>query len=94
MNRAHWKELLPVITAFANGDEIEHYHEIGCWRKIGNPDFTDPPSTYRIAPKPRKVWIIEYDDGAVRANETKDGLKVYTDTGRIAEYEIELPPLT
>lgn len=97
MNREHWKELLPVITAFANGEELEmnHYGDVG-WGKNNSPDFTAAPSCYRIAPKPRKVWINEYEDDGVprfKAHRTLEDADDFASEDRIACHEIELPPL-
>lgn len=50
MTREHAKELLPIITAYAEGKTIEH--DIGGWKTLENPTFRDPPERYRVAPEP------------------------------------------
>jgi hypothetical protein len=92
MNREHWKELLPVITAFANGEDIEMKCSAG-WVRISNPDFSYEPDYYRIAPKPRKVWINEYEDGTMLLCDTKDEADSLNANKFVACHEIELPPL-
>ena len=57
MNRERAKELLPIIQAFADGEEIEWKGGVGiCWRKSSG-EFADN-TEYRIKPKePREFWI-------------------------------------
>lgn len=60
MTREHWKELLPIITAFANGEDVELFDEIG--NKWGGGEklaFSEPFRSYRIKPKPREfsAWL-------------------------------------
>jgi len=95
MNREHWKELLPIITAFANGDDVEEYWmPLEDWQKEQSPTFERDPSRYRIAPKPRKAWLIDYSDGDYRiAVSEKERDEHFVHSGRIAVREIELPPL-
>jgi hypothetical protein len=93
MNREHWKELLPIITAFANGEDVQGVDH-DCWMTLNSPSFLDPASTYRIAPKPRKVWINEYNDGTMLLCDTKEEEAASLNAHRfVACHEIELPPL-
>lgn len=64
MTREHWKELLPIIQAFADGEEIQI--RVGEeWLKLTNaPLFNDKPSEYRIKPKPREIWVCIEDGTA------------------------------
>ena len=96
MTREHAKELLPIITAFANGEDVE-YNDGGKWIQLNHPSFLDEPSDYRIAPKPRKVWVNEYENGDL-GNTHKTGAAAYTESQMcslklVACHEIELPPL-
>jgi hypothetical protein len=97
MTREHAKELLPIITAFANGEDVQGFEAL-CneWITLPRPTFNDCPKAYRIAPKPRKVWVNEYPQGlALHCFPTRSeaDLSDYNKT-RIACYELELPPLS
>ena len=99
MTREHAKELLPIITAFANGEEIqvETFNKAGTWGRVEDPNFQADPSAYRIAPKSRKVWVNEYDNGDL-GNTHKDKREADAENWRcnairVACHEIELPPL-
>ena len=52
MERKNTKELLPVITAFAEGKEIQFFH-CGVWSDVPNPKFDEEPFLYRIKPEPK-----------------------------------------
>ncbi len=56
MKRQQAKELLPIISAFAEGKTIQYYYGDN-WVDIspdGAVDFSDNPSHYRIKPEPDK----------------------------------------
>lgn len=61
MNREHWKAMLPFITAFANGERVEHRSTIhGQWSNSPSLYFTDPPEHYRRAPATRlRPWRMD-----------------------------------
>ena len=100
MTREHAKELLPIITAFANGEDVQfRVSDTSNWQSREGPDFSGSPRLYRIAPKPRKVWVNIYPDdnddcdivaNCFRSKEAADNAAL---NGRIACHEIELPPL-
>ena len=93
MTREHAKELLPIITAFANGEDVEfHRLDVG-WTTIVSPSFDSEPANYRIAPKPRKVWVNEYPHGELRMHPSKEAAEERASGDRIACHELELPPL-
>ena len=52
MTREEAKELLPLITAFAEGKNIEYKNEFGSWKGTDNPLWTNH-SKYRIKPEPK-----------------------------------------
>lgn len=59
MDRARAKELLPVIEAFANGEDVQVQRGDRTWStfgEIGEPEFLDGVE-YRIKPKPREFWL-------------------------------------
>lgn len=61
MTREHAEELLPIITAFANGEEVQL--NIGSltkplWETKYNLDFSGKPDQYRIKPKPREFVLF------------------------------------
>ena len=52
MERKNTKELLPIITAFAEGKEIQFFHR-GAWNDVPYPKFDEEPYLYRIKPEPK-----------------------------------------
>lgn len=63
MTRDDVKKLLPIITAFANGETIEvslvEEHRLQLWRSTEDITFNLPRACYRIKPKPLevKLWV-------------------------------------
>ena len=49
ITRENAKLLLPIIKAYSEGKQIQHF-AFGEWRDKEYPDFTDLPSFYRIKP--------------------------------------------
>jgi len=95
--RQHWKELLQIITAFANGDDVQYRSRIiseSKWTNDPDPSFQCEDLEYRIATKPRKAWLIDYSDGDCRIALTEwERDEHFMQAGRITVREIELPPL-
>ena len=96
MTREQAKELLPIITAFANGEDVEIRTTKG-WMSLDKPHFEGTISDYRIAPKPRKVWVNEYPGfpltHSLCFHDTKEQADEEAGSNRIACYELKLPPL-
>ena len=60
MNRLRAAELLPIITAFANGEDIQKNDRImvnDAFNKWYDTDDITGKGEYRIKPKPRAFWI-------------------------------------
>lgn len=57
MTREHAKQLLPIIQAFAEGEEIEYLNTEGKWTTADYPGFSSDPERYRIKPKPREFKL-------------------------------------
>jgi hypothetical protein len=96
MTKEEAKELMPIITAFANGEDIQ-IQGGGIWNNLWSEDvsFDLPPRCYRIKPKPRKVWVNEYDNGNFSIpHPSKEEAEMYSGEGRLACHEIELPPVS
>jgi hypothetical protein len=95
MTREHAKELLPIITAFANGEDVQTLNFRGEWVDATDLTFHGSKDNYRIAAKPRKVWVNEYPNGLALhcffTREEADQADVCKT--RIACYKLELPPL-
>lgn len=53
MTRDRIKELLPVITAFAEGKTIEVKNKKNEWNEMDDPHFDADPKVYRIKPEPK-----------------------------------------
>lgn len=62
MTREEALKLLPVIQAFANGEEVQWMWRDDVWRDHENPEFGSAVN-WRIKPKPREVWVAYGDDG-------------------------------
>ena len=60
ITRENAKELLPIIKAYSEGKQIQHF-EFGEWIDKEYPNFTDLPSNYRIksVPKYRPFKSVE-----------------------------------
>ena len=61
MNRERARQLLPVIQAFADGEDIQ-FHDGDDWSDIGKEGFDaesmdDGGLEYRIKPKAREFWL-------------------------------------
>lgn len=52
MERKNTKELLPVITAFAEGKQVQFFND-GVWNDLSYPKFDKEPYLYRIKPEPK-----------------------------------------
>lgn len=58
MNRERAKELLPIIEAFANGEEIQRKAPDGEWTALLEKNVLyDTDTEYRIRPKPLEVFM-------------------------------------
>ena len=86
MKRERAKELLPVIQAFADGEEIEcrniRQRDRQDWHSINDPGWCKS-NEYRIKPEPREFWIdlterefIESGKGSKYWGEENDVIKV------------------
>jgi hypothetical protein len=93
MKREHVKELLPIIVAFANGEDVQFNNGLG-WKSSNDLEFISASKNYRMAPKPRKVWVNEYPgNNTFYGYLTRQEADECADSSRIACHEIELPPL-
>ena len=72
MNRERTKKLLPIIEAFANGEDIQ-IKASDKWLTWESYSF-DSKSEYRIKPNPREWWVNVYDKGSV-IHETKESAR-------------------
>lgn len=53
-------ELLPIITAFAEGKSVECRGKAGGeWERMDDPRWTDA-CDYRIAKSPSELWIVSW----------------------------------
>lgn len=76
MNRERAKELLPIITAFANGEVIQEKIGTKDWYDHETPDFEVDGYEWRIKPKPREFYVCwdnddEPEDAYTEPNERK-----------------------
>jgi hypothetical protein len=81
MDRNRAKELLPIIEAFANGEDIDGGPiDLDHWQGIDrDASFDDATQRFRIRPKPREWWL-DPCDGEVWPDQPtppiKDAIKV------------------
>lgn len=64
MTRDEAKRLLPIIQAFAKGEDVQHRNYDGVWEVAENFSFTGRPEDYRIRPAPKKLYVCERPNGA------------------------------
>lgn len=57
MKPDHAKEMLPIITAFAEGKTIQHANTNGGWTDVTYLDVVYPASHFRIKPEPRVFYL-------------------------------------
>lgn len=89
MNREHWKALLPIIEAFANGEDVQVKTIGGNWQSTEMDTFEYNPKHYRIAPKEKTGWLNVYKEGGGGLHETREMADYYGGTGdRIACIQI------
>lgn len=70
MDRDKAKALIPVISAFANGEEIEVFDaRVTGWFKHENPDWTLEPHRYRVVPSPTYRPYANADEFDSRSGE-------------------------
>lgn len=95
MTREHAKKILPIITAFANGEEVQYepLNKMGKWGSVQDPGFQADPSAYRIAPKPRVIFVNEYDSELFSTWQTRSAADAVALVSRVACHEITIPPL-
>lgn len=65
MNRIKAKLLLPVFTAFADGESIQLFDRcMKEWVDAENPEFSGNPNQYRIKPKKQIAYmLVDKDTG-------------------------------
>lgn len=98
MNREQAKALLPIITAFAEGKEIQFLTSTREWHKdkLENISFQYEPERYRIKPEPLKVWINVFtgDDGKLYSvSHDKEALAILSGRGysnKVGTYPMEI----
>lgn len=73
MTSDHYKTMLPIITAFANGDTIQFLGTDNIWFDVTDVDFEKEPERYRIKLKPIELWGALYEDGAMPTYSTYRG---------------------
>lgn len=68
MNRSEAKKLLPIITAFADGEDVQFFTASRKrWMESPNPNFTTCVD-WRIKPKPVEGWAtVHHTEGVGRS---------------------------
>ena len=81
MNRERAKELLPIIQAFAEGNDVEYISTGGRLVVIEERCSFDENGEYRIKPEPEVIYVIDSKHG--------DGKIVVSDKGSWPEYKVK-----
>ena len=68
---AKLRALLPLMDAYARGEELEVLDYKGDWIPLVDPRWGGAPEEYRIKPAPRTFYGILYNDGSVVAFPTE-----------------------
>jgi hypothetical protein len=99
MTREHAKAIAPIIAAFGDGENVQYRNNSGEWDSTDEYglSFELSPESYRLAPKPRKVWVNEYADEVFgnthQSQSDASSEQIMCSRQLIACHEIELPPL-
>lgn len=57
MNKNDAAQYLPLVQALADGKTLQS-NVSGTWDDIDEPLFQNSPTTYRIKPEPREIWVV------------------------------------
>lgn len=58
------KALLPIITAFAEGKQIQLKYQDEKWHTLEDPEFNAEPWLYRIKPEPKRMRFALLGDNS------------------------------
>ncbi len=90
MNRERAAELLPIIKAFAEGEDIQFIREGEKWTDINldknAPTFQDY-FEYRVKPKPLELWVSIWPERSYTVSETLSGAPADIKTIHMREVE-------
>ena len=89
MKRTNAKELLPIIKAFADGEQIQFFND-GVWVDSEHPNFNAEPYLYRIKsePKYRPFKSVEECWNEMQKHQPVGWLKGKTSLQFYSSYEI------
>lgn len=88
MTRERTKELLPVLTAWSKGQDIQWTSVVNQgfgWRDLlGGANFADTLLSFRIKPKPREWWLASgmiQDDSCLNVYDNEDRANLHSPDG-------------
>ena len=93
MNRERAKELLPIIEAFANGEDIQ-FHDGDGWSDVSGREelvgecLDDDGLEYRIKPVAREFWVTISKTGNMEVHPRADSIWASRDIESIKVREI------
>ena len=68
MNKEETRKAIEVMQAWIDGEEIEWYSSVSGWTRVNTvPLWEWYEHKYRIKPKPRSIWVNEYE-GQISSN--------------------------
>jgi len=81
MTRERAKELLPIITAFAEGKDVQYRtHRNDVWSPATSPNFAEHLE-WRVKPEPREFWVNVYSTGDYCAHDSAESATKARTTG-------------
>ena len=72
MTRERAKELLPIITEYADGKTVQWFWNGLGWRDADGASFDGEGVKWRIKPEPLECWVNVHRPGNIYAHRTKE----------------------
>ena len=58
-----------VMTAYAEGAEVQYLNRSGVWTDVADPMFNFRDD-YRVKPEPREIWMVDSTNGGSALSDT------------------------
>lgn len=85
MNSTNAKDYLPLVQSLADGKTVQWLTNAGEWQDVGQVDFCDTPSSYRIKPEPRRFFVSTDALGYPSDVYTSSQAAAFSDKSRLVE---------
>lgn len=90
MTRDEAKQLLPIIEAYANGEEVQYKDLNDDWYTRDDLRFAGNPNRYRIKPKPHVIYVNMYAGVDCFAHTTREEAEFNISGGGVTKKFIEV----